>query len=70
MKRKIMGFHTDEVSDWVATLECGHGRHLRHMPPWEDCPWVLTREGRQRQLGIEVDCRTCNAEEDDRRGPR
>ena len=50
MRRKIVGFHTDEVGDCVATLECGPGRHMRHMPPREDRPWVLTREGRQRQV--------------------
>jgi Protein of unknown function (DUF3565) len=66
MQRKIVGFHTDDVGDWVAALECGHGRHMRHKPPWEDRPWVLTPEGRQRQLGIEVDCMACDAEEDHR----
>jgi hypothetical protein len=66
MKRKIVGFDTDDVGDWVAALECGHGRHMRHKPPWEDRPWVLTPEGRQRQLGIEVDCMACDAEEDHR----
>ena len=24
MKRKISGFHRDDVGDWVAELECGH----------------------------------------------
>ena len=30
------------MGDWVAVLECGLGRHMRHKPPWEDRPWVLT----------------------------
>jgi tellurite methyltransferase len=61
VQRKIVGFHQDNVGDWVAVLACGHGRHMRHKPPWEARPWVLTPEGRQRQLGIEVDCSTCEA---------
>jgi hypothetical protein len=63
--RQIVGFHRDEVSDWAAALACGYGRPRRHQPPWQDRPWVLTPEGRQRQLGMEVDCRTCDAEEQD-----
>jgi hypothetical protein len=38
MTRKIAGFHPNDVGDWVAVLECGHGRHMRHKPPWEDRP--------------------------------
>jgi hypothetical protein len=68
MTRKIVGFHPDEVGDWVAVMACGHGRHMRHKPPWEDRPWVLAPEGRQRLLGMEVDCSTCDAEGEDPRG--
>ncbi|PYU03922.1 MAG: hypothetical protein DMG34_11865 [Acidobacteria bacterium] len=32
-ERKILGFHQDEHRDWVADLECGHTRHVRHNPP-------------------------------------
>ncbi len=32
-ERKILGFHQDEQRDWVADLECGHTRHVRHNPP-------------------------------------
>ncbi|MGH8070993.1 MAG: DUF3565 domain-containing protein [Candidatus Entotheonellia bacterium] len=38
VKRQIVGFHHDEVGDWVAALECGHGRHMRHKPPWQALP--------------------------------
>lgn len=34
MKRSIAGFHQDEESHWVAELDCGHGQHMRHDPPW------------------------------------
>jgi hypothetical protein len=68
MTRQIVECHPDEVGDWVAILACGHGRHMRHKPPWEDRPWVLRPKGRQRQLGMEVDCSTCDAEGEDHRG--
>jgi hypothetical protein len=62
MKRRISAFYKDALCDWVAELECGHRRHMRHQPPWEDRPWVMTPEGRRRWLGTEVECRTCEAE--------
>lgn len=55
----IVGFHQDEEGAWVADLSCGHSRHLRHEPPWESRPWVLTAEGRASRLGEAVTCRLC-----------
>jgi len=46
--RKIVGFHQDENGDWVAELECGHGQHVRHKPPWTSRPWVTTPKDAQR----------------------
>jgi hypothetical protein len=60
MKRKIAGFHLDEFRDWVADLECGHGQHVRHRPPFELRPWVVTVEGRQSRLGCELECKKCD----------
>lgn len=60
MEKKIVGFHVDEVGDWVADLECGHAQHVRHNPPWINRPWVLDREGRERSLGVLLDCLKCN----------
>jgi hypothetical protein len=60
LKRKIVGFHQDERLHWVADLECGHGQHVRHDPPWMNRPWVVTPEGRQRWLGFELDCKRCD----------
>jgi Protein of unknown function (DUF3565) len=57
--RKISGFHQDERGDWVADLECGHTRHVRHNPPWESRPWVLTPEGRASYIGTELRCKAC-----------
>ena len=59
MQRKIAGFHQDEHCDWVAELECGHARHVRHHPPWFNHPWVMTPEGRARYLGQTLHCKTC-----------
>ena len=59
VKQKIIGFHQDEVGDWVADLECGHTQHVRHDPPWQERPWVITSEGRQSRLGFELECKKC-----------
>jgi hypothetical protein len=60
MKQPITGFHLDDDGHWVAELECGHGQHVRHRPPWELRPWVLTAEGRRSRLGVELDCVLCD----------
>ncbi len=62
MKRKIVGFRQDEQGDWVAELECGHGYHVRHQPPWQDRGWVLTETGRASRLGVEVECKKCDGD--------
>jgi hypothetical protein len=62
MNQKIIAFHQDEESHWVADLACGHTQHVRHDPPWSERPWVLTPEGRQARLGIELNCLKCDEE--------
>ena len=59
-ERAIVDFHTDEQGDWVADLECGHGQHVRHRPPWELRPWVVTEEGRAQHLGKMLCCVRCD----------
>ena len=59
MKRKIIGFHQDEESHWVADLECGHTQHVRHNPPLTSRPWVMTPEGRRDRIGEKLECRKC-----------
>ncbi|MGI8988860.1 MAG: DUF3565 domain-containing protein [Bryobacteraceae bacterium] len=59
MKRRIIGFHQDENRDWVADLECGHGQHVRHNPPWFNRPWIIAEEGRAEHLGNELICLKC-----------
>jgi Protein of unknown function (DUF3565) len=59
-EQKITGFHQDELGDWVAELECGHGQHVRHRPPWEMRQWVITAEGREQRLGKLLPCKRCD----------
>ncbi len=63
MKRRIVGFHQDDVGDWVAELSCGHGQHVRHNPPLSYRAWVLSPEGRSRFLGYELECKRCYEEQ-------
>lgn len=46
----------------MADLACGHSRHFRHNPPWQEREWVTTQQGRDRFLGSEVDCKKCDGE--------
>ncbi len=59
-EQAIVAFHQDEHGDWVADLACGHGQHLRHRPPWELRPWVVTESGRQAYLGKLLRCVRCD----------
>jgi len=63
VEQKIVGFHQDEYGDWVADLECGHGQHVRHTPPWSERPWVVTKEGREQHLGDMLFCKKCIEED-------
>ena len=59
MNQKITGFHQDEEHHWVADLACGHTQHVRHDPPWQSRPWVVTAEGRASKLGESLNCKRC-----------
>jgi hypothetical protein len=67
MKRRIIGFHQDEMLDWVADLDCGHRQHVRHNPPWMNRPWVVTIEGREKFTGSTLNCRVCDEKESNAR---
>jgi hypothetical protein len=60
VKRRITGFHQDDESHWVAELECGHNQHVRHDPPWQQRPWVMTKDGRRSRLGETLHCVICD----------
>jgi hypothetical protein len=57
--RAIVGFTLDDEGDWVATLSCGHGQHVRHEPPLQSRPWVLSAEGRASRIGATLPCMRC-----------
>jgi hypothetical protein len=62
VERLIVGFHQDDENHWVADLDCGHTRHVRHQPPWQNRPWVLTEEGRSKFIGEKLNCVKCDDE--------
>lgn len=57
--RRITGFHQTAHGDWVAELECGHTRHMRHRPPYHVRPWVMHERGRSQRLGTALRCSQC-----------
>jgi tellurite resistance-related uncharacterized protein len=63
MLRKIEAFRRDDAGDWIAELDCGHGRHVRHVPPLSERAWVLSEGGRASRIGSELDCARCDARE-------
>jgi hypothetical protein len=60
--QSIIGFHQDQLGDWVADLTCGHGQHVRHDPPWTLRSWVIDEEGRRQHLGTILQCKKCAEE--------
>ena len=60
MEQRITGYHKDEEGDWVAELECGHNQHVRHNPPWQLRPWVVSEAGRSEYLGRPLNCKKCD----------
>ena len=39
--RSMLAIELDEGGEWIAWLDCGHRRHLRHRPPLSSMPWLL-----------------------------
>lgn len=44
----------------MAELVCGHTQHVRHTPPMQDRPWVLSEAGRAEKIGQALECLFCN----------
>ena len=63
MQRSIVGFHQDDLGDWVAELSCLHGQHVRHRPPFYDRPWVVHELGRAAKIGADLECPLCDRAE-------
>ncbi len=64
VEQAIIDFHLDELGDWVADLACGHTQHVRHQPPWQERPWVITAAGRNEHLGKTLWCKKCGVTEE------
>ena len=60
MKRSITGFQLDPEGDWIADLDCGHGQHVRHRPPFINRPWTESGAGRDAMLGTDLECVRCD----------
>jgi tellurite methyltransferase len=60
VQRRIVGFVSDDVGDWVAQLECHHRQHVRHRPPFRWAPWVEEAGERDRRVGALLDCPLCD----------
>jgi SAM-dependent methyltransferase len=63
--RAIVSFRQDEHGDFIAVLACGHSQHVRHKPPWQLRPWVMTEAGRAQHLGVELQCSQCDRTDGD-----
>lgn len=63
MLRSIVGFHQDEVGDWVVELACLHGQHVRHRPPFQGRSWVLDDALRTGRVGSDLECPLCDRAE-------
>lgn len=59
----MLSFETDEQGDWLARLDCGHRRHIRHRPPIDDYPWIADPAARASKLGAAIECDRCGRRE-------
>lgn len=50
----------DDGDTWIAWLDCGHRRHVRHRPPLSAYPWVVSETGRAARIGTSIECGRCS----------
>jgi hypothetical protein len=62
---RIVGFRLAADGHWVADLDCGHAQHVRHDPPLESRPWVLSERDRAERVGETLPCTECPTSEKD-----
>ena len=60
MQQPIVSFDLDDENHWFAYLACGHTQHVRHNPPWQNRPWVMTEERRNEKLEMMLECKLCD----------
>lgn len=63
MQQSIRSFHLDQQQHWYVILACGHRQHVRHNPPWQNRPWVITEQGRTEKLGALLECKKCDEQQ-------
>jgi hypothetical protein len=63
MRRQNTGYDLDDEGDWRAKLACGHYQHVRHHPPLIVREWVLSEDGRESRIGVELDCKKCDEDQ-------
>ena len=63
MQQAMIAFHIDHEGHWVANLTCGHTQHVRHTPPWQNRPWVMTEQGRNEKIGMMLQCKECDLQQ-------
>jgi tellurite methyltransferase len=56
--RKMLSF-TPDGDAWIAALDCGHRRHIRHRPPLSSFPWIDDPAGRTAHIGQSIECGRC-----------
>lgn len=59
VSRTILAFEPDEPHAWIARLDCGHRRHIRHRPPLSSYPWILDDVARAAKVGAAIECERC-----------
>jgi tellurite methyltransferase len=59
MRRTIERLDQDADGEWVASLDCGHRRHVRHDPPRVQHDWLLDAGGRRDAIGRGIECGSC-----------
>ena len=47
LKAWIAGFHKGDDGHWVVEIDYGHNRHVRHLPPFQERPRVMTADSRE-----------------------
>ena len=65
MQRAVVSFYQDEEGHWAVRLECGHGQHVRHDPPWTVREWVMSEAGRAARIGMLMECKRCDQGRDE-----
>ncbi|MDG3557884.1 DUF3565 domain-containing protein [Acinetobacter bereziniae] len=45
---------------WLNSAHMGHRQHMRHLPPWQNRPWVMSAQGRQEKIATPIDCKQCD----------